>query len=256
MSDKAYQKAHEKLSEEVKNLAHSPDESEQFIQLQKYNSVVAGLHEYYNIATETCEDFGKLAFSISKQLRNRLQDDISRNGTLRNGFIKDKYGKSKQLRYLHGRPLVPVGGVQPVNAQHKRKSVNKYTPEGREMIHKNLKLDTTVMLWMMRNPVRGKSIEYADNRISLYAAQYGKCAVTGQPLIPGELHCHHKKPVSKGGTDDYANLVLISKTVHLLIHAVAETVIKRYLNELNLDNSQLVKLNKLRAEAEMPPVNL
>ena len=53
MCDKAYKKAHEKLTKEVKTLAHSPDDTAQFIQLQKYNSVVAGLHEYYCIATET-----------------------------------------------------------------------------------------------------------------------------------------------------------------------------------------------------------
>jgi RNA-directed DNA polymerase len=47
MSDKAYKKAHEKVSEEVKKLAHSSDDNAQFMQLQKYNSVVAGLHEYY-----------------------------------------------------------------------------------------------------------------------------------------------------------------------------------------------------------------
>lgn len=90
MCDKAYKKAHEKLTEEVKTLAHSSDDTAQFMQLQKYNSVVAGLHEYYCIATETASDFGKLAFSINKQLRNRLKGDVSRNGSLRNGFIKDK----------------------------------------------------------------------------------------------------------------------------------------------------------------------
>ena len=37
-----------------------------------------------------------------------------------------------------------------------------------------------------------RSIEYADNRISLYAAQYGKCAVTGRELEFDEIHCHHK----------------------------------------------------------------
>ena len=42
MSDKAYKKAHDKVAEEVKKLAHSSDDA-QFIQLQKYNSVVAGL---------------------------------------------------------------------------------------------------------------------------------------------------------------------------------------------------------------------
>lgn len=83
MCDKAYKKAHEKLTKEVKTLAHSPDDTAQFIQLQKYNSVVAGLHEYYCIATETTADFGKLAFSINKQLRNRLKGDVSRKGSLK-----------------------------------------------------------------------------------------------------------------------------------------------------------------------------
>ena len=256
MSDKAYKKAHEKLTEEVKKLAHSPDDTAQFMQLQKYNAVVAGLHEYYCIATEISGDFGKLAFSINKQLRNRLKGDISRKGTLRNGFIKEKYGKSRQMRFLHERPLVPVGYVQPKNAQHKRKSVNKYTPEGRTSIHKNLEIDTMTMLWLMRNPVRGRSIEYADNRISLYAAQYGKCAVTGQVMNAHDIHCHHKVPVSMGGTDEYANLVLVLKNVHVLIHASSETTIKRYLSELKLEKSKLEKLNKLRVKAEMPPIIL
>ena len=256
MSEKAYKKAHEKLSEEVKKLAHSPDDTAQFMQLHNYNAVVAGLHEYYCIATEISEDFGKLAFSINKQLRNRLKGDISRKGTLRKGFIKEKYGKSRQMRFLHERPLVPVGYVQPKNAQHKRKSVNKYTPEGRTPIHRNLEIDTRTLLWLMRNPVRGRSIEYADNRISLYAAQYGKCAVTGQVMNARDIHCHHKVPVSMGGTDEYANLVLVLKNVHVLIHASSETTIKRYLSELKLEKSQLEKLNKLRAKAEMPPINL
>ena len=78
MCDKAYKKAHEKVSEEVKKLAHSSDDNAQFMQLQKYNSVVAGLHEYYSISTEVSHDFSRLAFSINKQLRNRLNVDFSK----------------------------------------------------------------------------------------------------------------------------------------------------------------------------------
>lgn len=256
MSDKAYKKAHEKLTGEIKELAHSSDNTAQFIQLQKYNSVVAGLHEYYRIATDTVDDFAKLAFSINKQLNNRLKGDVSRKGTLRNGFIKDKYGKSKQLRFLHERPIVPVGAVQQKNAQNKRKSINKYTAKGRELIHKNLAINTEAMLYLMRNPVMGRSIEYADNRISLFAAQYGKCAITGLPMEVHEIHCHHKVPVSKGGTDEYANLILITEAVHVIIHATSETIIKQYLDNIQLDDSKLEKLNKLRTLAEMPPIIL
>ena len=254
MSDKAYKKAHEKLAKEVILLEHTSDDTAQFLQLFKYNSVVAGLHEYYCIATECCADFRKIAYSINRMLKNRLRKDLSRKGTLRNGFIKEKYGKSKQIRFLHGRPVIPVGYIQPKNAQHKQKAVNKYTAEGRKLIHKNLAIDTQTMLWLMQNPVQGRSIEYADNRISLYAAQYGNCAITGKHMTSREIHCHHKVPVSDGGTDAYANLVLVTPDVHRLIHATQEDTISNLLNKLNLDQSQLAKLNKLRQQAKLTPI--
>ena len=104
--------------------------------------------------------------------------------------------------------------------------------------------------------MRSRTIEYADNRISLYAAQYGKCAVTGRVMEAHDIHCHHKVPVSKGGTDEYANLVLVSKDVHALIHASSEITIEEYLKILHLEKSELEKLNKLREKAEMPPITL
>ena len=85
-----------------------------------------------------------------------------------------------------------------------------------------------------------------DNRVSLYAAQYGKCAVTGKVLWINEIHCHHKKPVSQGGTDEYRNLVIVHAEAHKLIHATRPETILAYLNRLNLTKSQLEKLNKLR----------
>ena len=108
----------------------------------------------------------------------------------------------------------------------------------------------------MRHPVKGRSIEYADNRISLYAAQYGKCSITGQPMEAHDIHCHHIVPTNMGGNDDYSNLVLVTQKVHLLIHASLEPTIQRLLNELNLDKSKLEKLNKLREKASMPPIIL
>lgn len=253
MSDKAYKKAHEKVSEEVKKLAHSSDDA-QFVQLQKYNAVVAGIHEYYRIATEVSQDFRNLNFAIRKQLHNRLKGDLSSEGRLKEGFIKRKYGMSKQIRFLHKRPIVPLGYVQHKPALSKKKAVNKYTAKGRELIHKNLGIDTGTMLWLMRNPVMGKSVEYADNRISLYAAQYGKCAVMGNIMNPHDIHCHHKVPTSIGGTDEYTNLVLVTNAVHILIHATATPTIEKYLKLLSPDAKQLKKLNQLRELAEKPPI--
>ena len=106
------------------------------------------------------------------------------------------------------------------------------------------------MLMLMRQPAYGKSLEYVDNRISLFSAQWGKCAITGKEFITtGEIHCHHKTPKEKGGTDKYENLVLVLEPVHRLIHAVEANVIRKYLNLLNLSKEQLRKVNNLREMA-------
>ena len=60
----------------------------------------------------------------------------------------------------------------------------------------------------------------------------------------------------KGNRGKYANLVLVCKEVHILIHASLEATIKQYLQSLHLDEIQLKKLNKLRVKASMPPIIL
>ena len=73
MSDKAYNKAHGKLVGRSTETGSFVRYSAQFMQLQKYNSVVAGLHEYYCVATEVSHDFGRLAFSINKQAQKQTE---------------------------------------------------------------------------------------------------------------------------------------------------------------------------------------
>ena len=216
MSDKAVAHAKEKISAAIKAIQTPADSRSQYIAIQQYNAVVAGLHNYYRLATRVSEDFPNLAQGLKKQMANRLRG-LTRNGKLERGFIKERYGKSKQLRFLNGHPLIPIGYVQTRDAQHKKKTVNRYTPEGRAEIHKNLGVNTDTMIWLMRTPVLDKTIEFADNRISLFAAQYGRCAVSSAELMPYDIRCHHKVPLENGGTDKYSNLVLVTEAVHLLI---------------------------------------
>ena len=103
----------------------------------------------------------------------------------------------------------------------------------------------------MRNPVPYRSAAYNDNRISLYCAQFGKCAVTGKLLEIGDIHCHRKLPRYLGGTDEYKNLVIVCEDVHRLIHATNPETIRKYMNRLDLDVKQLKKLNKLRSLANV-----
>ena len=62
-------------------------------------------------------------------------------------------------------------------------TICNYTAEGREKIHHNLKaIKKNVLSHVMKNFIPNRTIEYNDNRISKFIAQYGKCAVTGVEL--------------------------------------------------------------------------
>ena len=192
MSDKAIKQAKEKISTAIRAIQNPADDRAQYIAIQQYNSVVAGLHNYYRLATHISVDFPKLSYGLKLQMANRLRE-LTPKGKLERGYIKERYGKSKQLRFLNGHPLIPMGYVQTRNAQHKKKTVNRYTSEGRAEIHKNLGINTDTMIWLMQNPVLDKTIEFADNRISLFAAQYGRCAVTAADLMQiGRASCRER----------------------------------------------------------------
>ena len=130
---------------------------------------------------------------------------------------------------------------------------NSYTPEGREAIHKMLgkSIDTGIMHYLMRNPIPYRTAAYNDNRISLYCAQYGKCAVTGKKLTIGDIHCHHKVPKYLGGTDEYKTWQSsVKKSIALYMTTNPETI-RKYLTNLKLDDKQLKKLNKFRNLAKV-----
>jgi RNA-directed DNA polymerase len=74
-------------------------------------------------------------------------------------------------------------------------------------VHSNLKaIPKDVLNQVMRTYSKNKSIEYNDNRISKYVAQYGKCYVTGEEIGIERVHCHHIVPIKQGGDDKYNNL--------------------------------------------------
>ena len=99
-----------------------------------------------------------------------------------------------------------------------------------------------------------RSIQYQDNRIALYIAQKGKCAITGEELQIDDVHCHHKKPRYLGGTDEYSNLIIVKKDIHRLIHCTDIEQVKREIAKYNLDGEKLKKFNKLRLLAEQESI--
>lgn len=161
-----------------------------------------------------------------------------------------KYLTSKMMRYFFGAiPIIPVGYVRHSHPMGKKRSINKYTVEGRKLIHRNQKQVFEWQLdWLRNHPITGKrgSVLLNDNRLSLFVAQGGKCGVTGQLLEMTDIHCHHKIPWAVSHDDSYHNLILVSARIHKLIHMKDRTNIHRQITQLGLSRQQLKKLNELR----------
>ena len=228
----------------------------EFKLIQMYNSYLIGVHNYYSIATHVNLDFQKIAFDVKKSLYNRLNHRITKKGTITNNYIKKQYGTSREMRFIGGNAIVPIAYVQHRVPLDKKRIINKYTPQGREEIHKNLEcVDFEILHYLMNNPCGTQSVEYNDNRIAMYVAQKGRCAVTKVKLAVNEIDCHHKTPIEYGGGDEYKNLIIVSDKVHILIHSVNSRTLKKYLALVNPDEKQLAKINKLRIMAHMPEIS-
>jgi len=254
-------KSLDKIKDKIKRLIHDiefPGEGKraEHAAVARYNAYVFSTHNYYNMATMACHDLHPLAFSVHKSLRARLKKRLKTAKEVKKrklkyeipDYIKERYGKSEQMRFVSGYALVPIGYVSHRNPMAKRRIINSYTVEGRAAIHKMLgkSIDRSTMHYLMRNPVQYQTTAFNDNRVSLYCAQFGKCAVTGKELGIGDIYCHHKTPKEHGGTDEYKNLVIVSEDVHRLIHATNPETIRKYLEKVQIIASQLKTLNKFR----------
>lgn len=260
IAPKALKKMKTDLKKQIKRIQKSPKSDKTIKEIARYNSIVIGKHSYYNVATHISKDVSKISYELDISMYNRFPKAKSENGVNTNAFTeygsyrgKDKgilpYMKSSQVRFLMGVPIIPIGYVKCKSPMMKNHKVNKYTKEGRSKIHKQLKdISESELKYIRENPIIGRrfTVEYNDNRLSVYVAQKGRCGVSGLRLEPWDMHCHHKIPWYKSHNDNYNNLTILHPTIHKLVHAKSEKIIYKLLKEIPLNNEQMIKLNKLR----------
>lgn len=256
ISDKSLEHKKAKLMEQAKRIASPRDGKSELEEIRLYNAMVMGMQNYYCLATDISDDFNQLNHSVMTIVTNRRNTEkgcsLVRKGRPLIEIERQRYGRSKRLRYVAGtgEPVYPIGQVRRIKPRCKQRSWCSYTPEGRVGLHDNLRINVHLMLKLMRQPLGSRSIEYADNRISLFCSQWGKCAVTGKPFrSTKEVHCHHIKPRHCGSGDEYGNLILIHETIHKLIHTTRRDTIMEILEVLKLNEKQIQKVNDLRKNA-------
>lgn len=243
ISDKAKERIKKGIKEKVNWIKRKPDT----INISNYNSMILGVHQYYKVATNVSLDFRDIAFDVKRFMDNKLRSVAKNKGNKNKTFMKFYGDYNWKTYYVLGIALYPIQGIKNKPPMNFSPVVCNYTQEGRDKIHQPLKsIDPKMIQYLLENPSPNESIEYNDNRISKYVGQNGTCGVTGDYLEIGKMECHHMKPKSQNGSDKYENLIFVTTNVHKLIHATLEETVDKYLKILNLNKTQLKKINKFR----------
>ncbi|MGE7780411.1 group II intron reverse transcriptase/maturase [Peribacillus sp. NPDC097264] len=247
MSKKAKVNASNKIKEAIKAIQKSPSNET----VWNFNTVVMGIQNYYSAATRITINLNELNSYLRKVMYNRLK-------CLRTDANFHDMTKTLQKRYkVYKCKLYKVQNMVfvPIHAQRHKTNLCfsqdtcNYTAEGRNKIHKSLKaINKTFLSSIMKSFIPNRSIEYNDNRISKFIAQYGKCAISGMELGKNDWHCHHKNPYHLSKDDSYLNLVVLHEKVHRLVHLKDDDKIKAIIKVLKLSKKQMEKLNELRLQ--------
>jgi len=245
INDKSKEKIIKIILQKIKEFKKNPTVDS----VNKYNSTILGLHNYYKYATHVNMNFNKIAFLVSKNLYNSTKSIRGSTGKKSRAYMEFYSKYNFRITYIAGTALFPIAGVKTKNVMNFSQNTCNFTHEGRELIHSKLKgINTNILKYLMENPIQSETTEYNDNRISLYVGQKGICSITRKQLQISEMESHHKIPRNLGGKDEYANLTFITTDIHKLIHAVTEETVQNYLNKVKkiINKESLEKVNKLR----------
>ncbi|MFD1851604.1 group II intron reverse transcriptase/maturase [Oceanobacillus bengalensis] len=249
MSKSAKANATNKIKSAIKAIQKNPSKET----VWNFNTIVMGIQNYYSAATSITKNLSELNFYLRITMFNRLKNlrtDANFHDMTKTLQKRYKGYKSKMYK-IQNMVFVPIYAQRYKTSLAFSQDTCNYTSKGREKIHKGLKaISKEVLSSIMKSFIPNRTIEYNDNRISKFIAQYGRCAISGMELGINDWHCHHKNPYHLSKDDSFSNLAILHESVHRLVHLKDSDKIKALIKVLNLTKRQMEKLNELRLQCQ------
>lgn len=227
-----------------------------------YNVYIIGIHNYFRIATNCHGNFVEINFRTMQVKHNRFKNlaQVKKKSCVSCHFPRAIYNESSAMTYVIGKQsMVPIHYVKFQKPLLFSQNICDYTVQGRTANQTGSMnaIMAKCVKYLAQHFIENRSVEYNDNRISAFSASRGKCYITGKDLTQciDEYHCHHKKPLYLGGSDEYKNLCPLCIEVHLLVHAKLEETIQKHIHVIK-NKQALTRLNMLRKMCELNEIKL
>lgn len=259
--DKKLELERQKLVEQAKRIARPSEGKRPLDEIRMYNSMVLGIQNYFQLATCISIDCRKIHRQVMTVLTNRLNTEtgcrLVREGGAMTESEKERFGKSAMIRYVSGidQPIYPIAYIKNKIPMAKKAAVCSYTVEGRALIHTNLSMNSSVLSGLRNQPSMGRSTELTDSRISLFSAQRGKCALSGELFEnAADIVCWLKTPAELGGKERYRNMILFHNRFLPLLQECPKNELKEIADTLKATKELMLKVNSLRQQAGLSAI--
>ena len=249
MTEKAIKNTTDKLKKQVREIKRNKwNKKKCKEEIDKYNSMVIGIHGYYCKAVNISRNLHKLGFIINTYInRNFLgvltfEEDIKEDN-----FIVKTYGK--EIPYIRGRPLALIEKVKYQEPRYKGNKIDYYNNKSRNEFYKELKIKNLYMIEViLKNPYLDETVEYNDNVISKFCGQLGKYAFTNKMILNiSNLKIAKRKNIAFN--NKYDNIILVENKVKELIEKKeVDDLIEIIRLKKGLTSKQLDEINKIRKE--------
>ena len=247
MNQKALKKAKTNLKLKVKDIVRHTTT----FQIARYNLAVMGMQNYYCVATNIYNNLTEVSYALLPTTRVRFKKiaKLIPFETTSQDFQMKTTGIRPQTKIIMitDTPLLPINGVKHKNPLNFSQDICNLTEHGRSRIHEEIALVTKGEIRiLLEYKDTTKSVEFNDNRISVFIAQQGNCYITNRRHSPTDMVCIYKN-ITETDRDKYQNLVFVEIPISKAILTESVQQAKMWLMNYGLSSQQKRKLNKIRA---------
>lgn len=247
MNQKALKKAKTNLKLKVKDIVRHTTT----FQIARYNLAVMGMQNYYCVATNIYNNLTEVSYALLPTTRVRFKKiaKLIPFETTSQDFQMKTTGIRPQTKIIMiaDTPLLPINGVKHKNPLNFSQDICNFTEHGRSGIHEEIALVTKGEIRiLLEYKDTTKSVEFNDNRISVFIAQQGNCYITNRRHSPTDMVCIYKN-ITETDRDKYQNLVFVEIPISKAILTESVQQAKMWLMNYGLSSQQKRKLNKIRA---------
>jgi len=214
----------DEIVEKCRELLKAIRKKQSLQNIHAWNAYVVGIHNYYKGMTHFYHSFRIIGWRIQKLFYHTMDKRVTftTEQSYKNNFQEGRYRSWGKKGYycFHNFPVIEINWANWDSGLicYKKSKIRNHPYQYGEKKHKpGVSLEAIGYLVNTSKYIRNSRL--AMFRISKYSSVKGISFLSGEFVPVEDYHCHHIKPIARGGTHDFDNLCVLSETEHQILHS-------------------------------------